>query len=205
MFYPKTYKLLYFIVKNFKKNFKHLPNRTELIKLLYLADLEYYKNYGKKYSELKYIYYKRGPWTSQFHQLLEYMKDEEIIETKNKTENGEIFFIYSITNKLPRHDVNLEDDINTIMLNNLFIYSESNLTQILEVVYTTEPMISTKRDDLIDFSKVPLHIRNKRLQYKEKRKKQLEKISKLQNQIEDHDFELLEAFKPYRDRANELI
>lgn len=32
MFYKNTYKLLYFIIKKFRKNFKHLPNRTELIK-----------------------------------------------------------------------------------------------------------------------------------------------------------------------------
>ncbi len=205
MFYENTYKILYFIIKNFRKNFKRLPNRTELIKLLYLTDLEYYKNYGKKCSELKYIYYKRGPWTKQFHQLLDYMKDEEITEIKNEANDGKIFYLYSITNRSPRHDVDLEEDIKTTILNNLFIYNESDLTQILKVVYTTEPMVSTKRDDEIDFSKVPLHIRNERLQYKRKRRRQLEKISKLQNKIEDYDIELLEAFKPYRDRANELI
>lgn len=111
MFYKNTYKLLYFIIKNFRKNFRRLPNRTELIKLLYLTDLEYYKNYGKKYSELEYIFYKRGPWTKKFHKLLDYMGNEEITETRNKTDDGKIFFLYSIKNKPPRHNVDLENDI----------------------------------------------------------------------------------------------
>ena len=203
MFYPKTYKLLYFIVKNFKKNLKRSPNRTELIKLLYLTDLEYFKSYGEKYSELNYIFYNYGPWTRQYHQILDYMINQEIIEDKKFS--NEDAWSYSIANKKPRHDVELENDISTILENNFFIYKDSVLTQILKVVYTTEPIISTKRGEKIDFTKVPLNIRNKRLQYKEKRKKQLEKISKLQNNIGDHDLELLEAFKPFRDRANELI
>jgi hypothetical protein len=53
--------------------------------------------------------------------------------------------------------------------------------------------------------KTPSNIRNKRLKYREERKKQLEQISKLQNNIKDHDIELLQAFRPFRDRANELI
>jgi len=203
MFYPKTYKLLYTIVKNFRKNFRRSPNRTELIKLLYLTDLEYFKNYGEKYSELNYIYYNYGPWTKQYHQILDYMINQEIIE--NRKSPAEDTWLYSINKNKPRHDIELENDVNTILENNFFIFKDSDLTQILRVVYTTEPMASTNRGDEIDFTKVPLHVRNKRLQYKSSRKKQVEKISKLQNKIEDHDVELLKAFKPFRDRANELI
>jgi hypothetical protein len=152
---------------------------------------------------MNYIFYNYGPWTKQYHQILNYMINQEITEFKKSQD--EDAWLYSITNKKPRHDVELENDINTILENNFFIYKDSELTQILNVVYKTEPMASTKRGEKIDFTKVPLYIRNKRLQYKEKRKKQLEKISKLQNNIGDHDIELLEAFKPFRDRANELI
>lgn len=203
MYYPKTYKLLYIIVKNFKKNFRRSPNRTELIKLLYLIDLEYFKNYGEKYSELNYIYYNYGPWTKQYHQILDYMINQEI--TENRKSPDEDTWLYSITTNKPRHDIKLENDISIILENNLFIYKNADLSQILEVVYTTEPMVSTKRGNEIDFSRIPLHIRNKRLQYKEKRKKHLEEINESKNTIENHDIELLKTFKPYRDRANELL
>ena len=36
-------------------------------------------------------------------------------------------------------------------------------------------------------------------------KKQLEKISKLQNNIGDHDIILLKEFKPFRNRADILL
>ena len=78
MFFPKAYKLLYFIVKSFKGTFKRQLKRTELIKLMYLTDLDYYKNFGEQYSEFNYIFYKRGPWTNQFHQILDYMMEVEI-------------------------------------------------------------------------------------------------------------------------------
>lgn len=202
MFYHRAYKLLYSIAKKFRKNFRRPPNRTELIKMLYLVDLEYFKNYGEKYSELNYVFYNYGPWTRQYHQILDYMINEEMAENRNSPDEDSWF--YSITNKKPRHDITLEADINTVLENTLFIYKESDLTQILKVVYTIEPMHSTKRGDEIDFTKVPLNIRNKRLQYREKREKQLKKIDEIQNNIGDHDIELIEDLKPYRDRANEL-
>jgi hypothetical protein len=203
MLYPKTYKLLYFVIKNFKENFKRSPNRTELIKLLYLADLEYFKSYGEKYSELDYMFYNYGPWTKQYHQILDYMRNLEIMEEKKAV--NEDAWLYTITGKKPRHDVELENEITAILENNFFIYKESTLTQILNVVYKTEPMASTKRGEKINFVKIPLNSRNKRLQCKEKRKKQLAKIRKLKNNIRDHDIELLESFKPFRNRANELL
>lgn len=203
MFHPKTYKLLYFIVKNFKKYFKRPPNRTELIKMVFLTDLEYFKNYGEKYSELTYIFYNFGPWTIQYHEMLDYMKDQEIKESrKSSDESG---WLYSITSNEPRHESELEKDVSNILENLFFVYEESQLRQILKVVYTTEPMASTNRGDEIDFTKVSLNIRGKRLKYKLRRERQLEKINKLQNDIREHDIDLLEAFRPYRNRANELI
>ncbi|MBW1706387.1 MAG: hypothetical protein JRJ86_14660 [Deltaproteobacteria bacterium] len=203
MIYPKAYKLLYFIIKYFHKNFKRNPNRTELIKLLYLTDLEYYKNYGEIYSEFRYIFYHYGPWTNQFHQMLDYMRGVEIAELRKDPDEN--YFLYAITLKQPRHDVELEEDIRNVLFNNLFIYQESDLKQILDVVYKTEPMVSTERGSAIDFTKIPLNVRDKRLEYRKKRKKKLEEISKLQNKIENHDIDLLTAYKPFRDRANELI
>lgn len=205
MLYPKAYKLLYNIIKKFKKNFRRSPNRTELIKLLYLTDLEYFKNYGEKYSELNYIFYHHGPWTRQYHELLNYMIDSEISEY-NKLPDS-MAWQYALRSFKPRHDVELDYEINTVLENNIFIYKESDLSQILQVVYTTEPLVSTPRNEEIDFYKVSLNIKNKRLQYKDKRKRYLDELEKFTDNLGDgqHDTELYMAFKPFRDRANELI
>lgn len=201
--YTKAYKLLYFIVLRFRKNFGRLPNRTELIKMLYLTDLEHYKKYGELYTEFKYIFYNYGPWTRQFHDLLDYMKTTEIKEIKKSP--SEDHWFYESTGNKPRHDANLEPDVTEVLENTLFIYEESNLKQILKVVYTTEPMVSTPRGEVIDFGKLPLNARSKRLQYKESRKRSLEKLAKLENSVGDEDSELLDELKPYRKRANQLL
>ncbi len=205
MFFPKAYKLLYFIVKYFKKNFGRMPKRTELIKLMYLTDLDYYKKCGEKYSEFNYIFYQRGPWTKQFHQLLDYMKDEEIFETERSSGDGKAFFSYRLTTKTPRHDIELDNDVVSILENNFFIYKDSDLKQILDVVYKEEPMVSTPRNAEIDFSRVPLNAREKRLQYTQRRRKQLERLKKTENRMGKDDIDLLLEFKPFRDRANQLI
>jgi len=44
-----------------------------------------------------------------------------------------------------------------------------------------------------------------REQYKEKRKKELEKIKKLESDMAEDDMELFNQLKPLRVRANELI
>jgi hypothetical protein len=205
MYFPVAYKLLYYLVKSYKKNYKRFPKRTDLIKMIYLTDLAHYKNYGEKYSEFDYIYYKKGPWTKQFHLLLEYMDGEEIIEAKRVSEDGKPFYLYNITKKKPRHDIQLEDEIINIVENNLFIYKEVNLQQLLDTVYKEEPMVSTERGAEIDFSNAPLNARTMRNQYKEIRKKQLEKIKKLKNNMTEDDMEIFYQFKPLRTKANELI
>lgn len=207
MVYEKAYKLLYYIVKMFYKNFRRSPSKTELIKMLYLTDLEYYRTFGEKYSELNYIYYHHGPWTKQYEQLLRYMIGNEIVESQQTSTDGKQYFLYFLTNNPPRHNIDIDDDVSVILNNNLFIYKESDLSQILAVVYKNEPMISAKRNELIDFSKVPINARNNRSRYRIRTKKQLKRINKINNNMrhEDEDMGLYNELKPYRKRANELL
>ncbi len=203
--YPNTYKLIYYIVSEFKKNFKRHPKRTEILKLLYLTDLDYYKKYGEKYSELNYIFYKRGPWTEKFHHILDDMKAEEIWETKLKREDGEDFYLYGLTAKPPRYETEIDFDVKTILDQYLFIFKESQLMDLLEFVYMGEPVSSTERGDPIDFSKIVLNARSEREQYRQKRRKHLEKTASLKNEMNEDDLELFNEFKPLRDRANKEI
>lgn len=203
--YPKAYKSIYYIISEFKKNFKRDPMRTEILKLLYLTDLDYYKKYGEKYTQLDYIFYKRGPWTEKFHHILDDMKGEEIWESKSKREDGEDFSLYGLTGQTPRRETEIDSDAKTIIDNYLFIFSESQLIHLLEFVYKEEPMASTKVGDPIDFSKIVLTVRDERERYRQKRRKQLEKVASLKNDMVEEDLELFNEFKPVRDRANREI
>jgi hypothetical protein len=75
----------------------------------------------------------------------------------------------------------------------------------LEFVYKEEPMASTKQGDPIDFSKIVLTVRDERERYRQKRRKQLEKVASLKNDMVEEDLELFNEFKPVRDRANREI
>ena len=173
-----------------------------MLKLLYLLDIEYYKKYGTKYSELNYIFYKFGPWDKNFHIVLDYMKDTEISETKLQAKNGKDIFLYSVTDKNPRFDTTIDPIMTDALENLLYIYRYSELSEMLEVVYSQEPMASTKKGELIDMAKITLNARDKRKEYRQKRKTQLAKVATLQNNMVEDDLKILNEFKPLRKRAN---
>lgn len=52
---------------------------------------------------------------------------------------------------------------------------------------------------------VPINSRNRRLEYKERRKKQLSKVEEIENKIEEDDLALYDELEPYRKRANDLL
>jgi hypothetical protein len=67
-------------------------------------------------------------------------------------------------------------------------------------------MASTERNSQIDFSKVPLDARARRLEFKRGRKKQLEKLALSKNRpTQEEDMDLFYQFKPLRAKANQLI
>ena len=200
--YPNTYKAIYNIIRSFKKSYRKKPLRIEVLKLLYLLDIEYYKKYGTKYSELNYIFYKFGPWDKNFHIVLDYMKDTEISETKLQAKNGKDIFLYSVTDKNPRFDTTIDPIMTDALENLLYIYRYAELSEMLEVVYSQEPMASTKKGELIDMAKITLNARDKRKEYRQKRKTQLAKVATLQNNMVEDDLKILNEFKPLRKRAN---
>lgn len=203
--YPNTYKAIYNIVKSFKKSYRKKPLRIEVLKLLYLIDIEYYKKYGIKYSELNYIYYNYGPWDRNFHVILDYMKETEISEIKLQAKNGKEFYLYSVTNKKPRLDTTIDPVVAEALEKLLFIYKYAELSEMLKIVYSQEPMASTKKGDPINMAKIILNARDKRKEYKQKRKTQLAKVATLQNNMVEDDLKIFNEFKPLRERANSTL
>jgi hypothetical protein len=203
--YSNTYKIIYNVIRGFVKHYRKKPLRIEVLKLVYLVDIEYYKKYGEKYSELDYIYYNHGPWDRSFHKLIEYMGEVEISESPLKTRNGRDFYLYTTTERIPRNDTDMIPEVSDILENLFFIYKYSDLAQMLEIVYTQEPMASTKKGERIDISKLHLNAREEREAYRKQRKKQLEKIGAIKNNMDEDDLELFAEFKSLRDRANSTI
>jgi hypothetical protein len=128
--------------------------KTNLLKFLYLVDLEYYKKVGEQATNFAYFYYKRGPWTPQFDQTLSKMVGFEIISLKKEKLEREGEYTLFYRGPKPRFQPTLPPDLKQIVDRLLFIFEESPQKDLLQYVYSIEPMKSTKFGERIDFSKI---------------------------------------------------
>jgi len=128
--------------------------KTNLLKLLYLVDLDYYKKKGKQATNFNYIYYKKGPWTPQFDQALDLLEGFEIKSIKKeKLETTGEYYIFCKGPK-PRFQPALPSDLKEIVDRILFIFEESPQKDLLQYVYSIEPMRSVRFKERIDFSRI---------------------------------------------------
>jgi hypothetical protein len=133
--------------------------KTALLKFLYLVDLEYVKKNYKQFTELKYIFYKNGPWDQKFDKILENLKDFEIKEVRQKKifkdENYSLYY----RGIKPRFKPVLPEEVIKIIDEKIYIFSKPKsqrskvLKDILDYVYKdTKPMKYAIRNYPIDFS-----------------------------------------------------
>lgn len=145
-----THHLIVYIVQALHKKLM----KTNLLKLLYLIDIEYFKKRGKQATNFNYFYYKKGPWTPQFDQILSELEGFEIkCLKKEKLETAGEYFIFYKGPK-PRFQPELPVDLKEIVDRILFIFKESPQRDLLQYVYSIEPMRSTKFGEKIDFSRI---------------------------------------------------
>src|SRR5258708_2461607 len=63
-------------------------NKTKLLKLLYLADIEQFRVTGQTLTGFEWIYYLYGPWTSEYDQLLKQLEAEGVVRVKAWVSSG---------------------------------------------------------------------------------------------------------------------
>jgi hypothetical protein len=145
-----THHLIFYIVKELHKRLM----KTNLMKLIYLVDLEYYKKNGRQATSFEYIYYKKGPWTSQFDQVLSELEGFEIKSLRKEKVEGKGEYIIFFKGPKPRFQPTLPLDLKEIVDRFIYIFKESPQKDLLQYVYSIEPMKSLKFGEKIDFSKV---------------------------------------------------
>jgi hypothetical protein len=130
------------------------PTKTKLLKLLYLADVENWRDHGQRLTDLNWIFYLYGPWTEQYDQLLSEMKSEGVIEVNPGHEDGEATFINAL------HPAKLEQvDLSTptyFAIKGLIErWGPQRTAELLDYVYfETEPMVNAVRGQALDFGSV---------------------------------------------------
>lgn len=131
------------LIKYFVYATKGHITKTQLIKFLYLADLYSVKWTGKQLTQLDWYYYHNGPWHEDINTILVQMNGKQIsIETEYNT-----IFIKLGLKADNIDDLELPVSLKLILDNIRREWAGSGqdkMTQLLDYVYTTAPMVEVK-------------------------------------------------------------
>lgn len=124
-----------------------------LVKFLYLIDLEHYRRYGKKLTDLKWFFYHYGPYAFALPEVgkrLGFDLEQEEFETL-KGKFGRIFRVRE-PQELPK---GLRYSVESMITGLLQVWADQETPDLLSYVYKTEPMVHGIRGQELDFSVVP--------------------------------------------------
>lgn len=152
------------IIISAKEQEINVSAKTRLIKLLYLIEIEYYKHYQKRLTDLKWQFYHYGPYASEIESILDSPDIEEIPFVLKGGKSGSQ---YDFTeNEIKAY---VSSEIKRLIDYIVKDWGETDLNKLLDYVYfETEPMKDAKRGDLLDFTKIkpwkpPEKIKNVRI------------------------------------------
>jgi len=145
-----------YIINQIQEHGAH-PIKTQLMKLMYLLDLEYYRRYSKTVSEVEWIYYHHGPYSPQLDKMLGVLPDVE--ESEFVSRAGRKGYTYSSDADIDRNEQELIAvfgyPTKSVLDRILDRWALEDLWVLLDYVYfETEPMQNARRGELLDFSKV---------------------------------------------------
>jgi len=147
----KVCSIIYFLIKNSKN-----LGKTKLVKLMYLADYEFFKCFGDKISNIDYIRWDFGPFSPDIYDYLDFMKDTGIITMHNFTSfyksreycSFKVKGVFDIDRILSPDEIDFLDYI-------LSKYDDMDLDAIKKITYETEPMLkATDKGELLKFENI---------------------------------------------------
>lgn len=164
--------IIYFLKRAEEDHFS--VGKVRITKLLYLLDLEYYRDNGSTFTGLNWIYYKYGPYTAEIDDVLSQvgikLEEEAITSTKSikKLMVSESIADYSV-------DTHIENYLHRIWT----AWGMESLPRLLDFVYfETEPMLDVKRGEQLDFSKVIKKEIPRKIKWTPEKQKKLQEIGK---------------------------
>jgi len=146
---------------------------VRLTKLLYLLDVEYYRDHGRTYTGFKWMFYKYGPYTPEVEEVLSYaginLEEEAISSAK-------VFrkVIPDRSRSIGPVGTEIENYLHRIWTE----FGLESLPRLLDFVYfETEPMICARRGEVLDFSKVSKRETPKKITLSLEEKRKLREIA----------------------------
>lgn len=128
--------ILYFVYKT-----KGHITKTQLVKFLYLSDLNAVKWTGKPLTELEWYLYKHGPWHEDINAALDRHRLKGTIDL---VQEGKALMVRVGIEPLNIEELNLSQGLSLMLDNIRKEWIGASLEELLEYVYNTEPMLAVK-------------------------------------------------------------
>lgn len=140
------------IIRYFMWFYPRRISRTVLVKLVYLADVEYFSRYGRKMTGLEYQHHHFGPFTWGIIDTADELIAKKLVETISTINiYGDSTIIYKSAEERPSFDSLDSYCLDVVrFVNNKF--STFSFTQLLDYVYSTPPMTKVPSGEVISFN-----------------------------------------------------
>jgi len=133
------------------------PIKTQLMKLLYLMDVEFYRRHSRTVTQLSWKYYHHGPYAVEADRILGNLPDIE--ESEFISHAGRKGYAYTSQSDIDEGERALISmfgyPVKQVLDRVLDRWALEDLWVLLDYVYfETEPMRDARRGELLDFSKI---------------------------------------------------
>jgi uncharacterized phage-associated protein len=128
-----------------------LPQMTRLVKLLYLVEVEYYRQKRRRLTDLDWKFYLYGPYPPALQDVLG-EPEIEFSEWKGGKVSKQI-----VRDEESFMGAKADVDVESMLGRVVEEWGNADLNQLLDYVYfETEPMLNAKRGDTLDFSTIAI-------------------------------------------------
>lgn len=126
-------------------------SKTQLVKLLYLTEVEFYRESGERLTNLDWLFHHYGPYALEIDTLL---KEKEFEMEKKETKSEREVQLYKIAEPTPKYASFVDAKVSLIIKQMVGAWGKKPLEELLDFVYfETEPMQAVEqRGDHLDFS-----------------------------------------------------
>lgn len=128
-------------------------SRTELVKLVYLCDVEFYRRYRRMLTDLQYRFWEHGPFTWDIVDVATSLASEGAISFQELlAPDGKTWYLYGpgrveyVVSSLDEHALSVCEEV-------LRKYGGQFLGDLLDQVYTSLPTRLFTRGALVDFAR----------------------------------------------------
>ena len=114
-----------------------IEGRTRLLKLVYLADLNWARDHGTPYTEARYYRWNHGPFSREVLNAIAWMDGIEIVETTLPWDSGETY-CYRAGSSTRLGEVKLDDNFIAILDKIGERWRSRPLKELLDFVYADD-------------------------------------------------------------------